>query len=202
LAELHSAVSGNKKANEQVQRMQSLSNQMSEEISRLIHDLRPIQLDDLGIVAAVQYLASESNKRTGLDVRVEVKGERVRLDPQVETVLFRITQEALTNITRHSGVNQAAIGLSFEPQQVSLLVCDHGVGFEPNDNHVGSEGWGLAGMRERAEAVNGQLIIQSSPGVGTTVEVLIPYNNSVRSASDNGVDQWSRSNLWMKFDWF
>jgi len=193
LAELQSAVSGNIKADEQVQRMQSLSHQMSEEISRLIHDLRPIQLDDLGIVAALQYLASESNKRTGLDVRVEVKGERVRLDPQVETVLFRITQEALTNIARHSGVNQAAIQLKFEPQQVSLLVCDYGVGFKPNVNHVGSEVWGLAGMRERAEAVNGQLIIQSSPGVGTTVEVLIPYNNSVRSTSDIGADLRSRS---------
>ncbi len=193
LAELQNAVSGNIKANEQVQRMQSLSNQMSEEISRLIHDLRPVQLDDLGIVAALQYLASESNKRTGLEVRVEVKGERVRLDPQVETVLFRITQEALTNIIRHSGVNQATVQLIFEPQQVSLFVCDHGVGFEPNDNHVGSEEWGLAGMRERAEAVNGKLIIQSSPGVGTTIEVLIPNNNSVKSTSDNGVDQRSRS---------
>ncbi|MGB2909272.1 MAG: ATP-binding protein [Anaerolineales bacterium] len=166
---------------------------MSEEISRLIHDLRPVQLDDLGIVAALQYLASESNIRTGLDVKVEVKGELGRLDPQVETVLFRVTQEALTNIIRHSGVNQATIKLKFEPQQVSLLVCDHGVGFEPNDNHVGSEVWGHAGMRERTEAVNGKLIIQSSPGVGTTVEVLIPYNNSVRSNSDNGVDQRSRS---------
>jgi signal transduction histidine kinase len=193
LAELQSAISGNIKANEQVQRMQSLSQHMSEEISRLVHDLRPVLLDDLGIVAALQYLASESNKRTGLDVRVEVKGERVRLDPQVETVLFRVTQEALTNITRHSRVNHAAIQLKFEPQQVSLLVCDHGVGFEPNGVHVGSEGLGHAGMRERAEAVNGQLIIQSSPGVGTTVEVLIPYNNSVRSTSDNGVDQRSRN---------
>ncbi|MFC2055070.1 histidine kinase [Chloroflexota bacterium] len=193
LAELQSAVSGNLKANEHVQRMQLLSHQMSEEISRLIHDLRPVQLDDLGIVAALQYLASESNKRTGLDVRVEVKGELVRLDPQVETVLFRVTQEALTNIIRHSGVNQAAIQLKFEPQQVSLLVSDHGVGFEPSDNRMGSEVWGHAGMRERTEAVNGELIIQSSPGVGTTVEVLIPYNNSVRSTSDNGVDQRSRS---------
>ena len=193
LAELQSAVSGNIKAFEHVQRMQSLSHQMSEEISRLIHDLRPVQLDDLGIVAALQYLASESKKRTGLDVRVEAKGELVRLDPQVETVLFRVTQEALTNIIRHSGVNQATIQLKFEPQQVSLLVCDHGVGFEPTDNYVGSEVWGHAGMRERTEAVNGKLIIQSSPGVGTTVEVLIPYNNSVRSTSDNGVDQRSRS---------
>ncbi len=178
LAELQSAVSGNIKANEQVQRMQSLSHQMSEEISRLIHDLRPVQLDDLGIVAALQYLASESNKRTGLDVSVEVKGERVRLNPQVETVLFRITQEALTNIVRHSGVNQASIGLNFEPQQVSLLVCDHGVGFEPNNVHEGTGGWGLAGMRERAEAVNGQLIIQSSSENGTTIEVLIPLTSS------------------------
>jgi signal transduction histidine kinase len=193
LAELQGSVSGNVKANEQVQRMQSLSHQMSEEISRLIHDLRPVQLDDLGIVAALQHLASESNKRTGLDVRMEVEGEQVRLDPQVETVIFRITQEALTNIIRHSGVNQATIQLNFEPQQVSLLVCDHGVGFEPNNNHVGSEGWGHAGMRERTEAVNGKLIIQSSPGVGTTVKVLIPNNNSMRSTSDNGVDQRSRS---------
>ena len=155
--------------------LQNLCKQMNQDLYRLVHDLRPAQLDDLGLVPALRYLVDEGQKGTGLDVSLEVKGAPQRLDPFVETVIFRIVQEALTNITRYAGVDQAAVSLSFENEMVVVLrVIDEGKGFDPEVPQNGRKGWGLAGMAERVESINGSLRIDSAPGKGTMVEVVIP----------------------------
>jgi signal transduction histidine kinase len=157
-----------------VDRLLELGKQMSQGIFRLVHDLRPAQLDDLGLVSALQYLVEPLNCPPGLHVKLEVIGHERRLDPTVETVLFRVTQEALTNISRHAHIDAAKIKLLYEENQITLWIEDRGVGFNPADNFSPPRGWGLAGMQERVDSVDGILNILSSPGKGTIIEVIIP----------------------------
>jgi two-component system sensor histidine kinase UhpB len=147
---------------------------MSQGIYRMVHDLRPAQLDDLGLVAALQYLVDEERRRVGLNIVLEIRGSIRRLDPLVETVLFRVAQEALTNIAHHARCETARMQLDYQPAQVTLLVNDLGVGFDLQRELEPPRGWGIAGMRERAESVGGRLKIVSVPGQGTRVEVVIP----------------------------
>jgi two-component system sensor histidine kinase DegS len=159
---------------DQVEHLKLLSQQMSRGIYRLVHDLRPAQLDDLGLVAALQYLVDDTRRRIGLRAKMIVDGKQHKLDPLVETVLFRGAQEALTNVARHAGVNEATVHLVYEPQRVRMLVQDVGKGIDLLGDQFPAESWGLAGMRERAEAVGGRLRIKSAPGEGTVVEIVIP----------------------------
>ncbi len=157
--------------------LQDLSQQMSEGVYRLVHDLRPAQLDDLGLVATLQYLVDEGRKSLGLEITLKLNGAKQRLDPLVETVVFRVAQEALSNVSRHAQTNQCSLELIFESQTVVLRVSDAGVGFNVRESLSPPRGWGLAGMRERAEALSGDFHIHSAPGQGTTVEVVIPLLN-------------------------
>jgi signal transduction histidine kinase len=176
LATLQRSVKG--EANEIIDRLQNLSRNMSRGIHNLVHDLRPAQLDDLGLVHALQYLAEQENKRTGLEVQFEVEGKRQRLDKLVETVIFRVAQEALTNTRRHAEVESAQMSLNFSQASVMLRVQDAGRGFDPQEKPVAPHGWGLAGMRERVESVGGELHIHAAPGEGTLVMVVIPVQEA------------------------
>jgi signal transduction histidine kinase len=155
-------------------RLQSISRQMSQGVYRMVRDLRPAQLDDLGLVAALNFLADDEPKRTGVEVDFSITGVRQRLEPLVETVFFRVAQEALANVARHAQVKKTAMELSFAPDEVVLSVTDHGIGFDTRVDLLPPRGWGLAGMRERAESLDGELIIESAPGTGTVVKVVIP----------------------------
>jgi len=154
-------------------RLQSLGKRMSQGLYRLVHDLRPAQLDDLGLVPALQYLVDQDAKSKELDVSLDIQGPVRRLDTVVETVLFRVTQEALSNVIRHAQIKRACVCLTYENQQVTLTVADSGAGFDPAQTFSPPRGWGLTGMRERVEAVGGQLNILSAPGNGTIVEVIV-----------------------------
>jgi signal transduction histidine kinase len=161
----------------QLEVLQGLCKQMSLDLYRLVRDLRPAQLDDLGLAPALSYLAQENETRLGLDVHLTITGPRRRLAPLTETVLFRIAQEALTNVARHAGVKQASLRLDFGEQRVSLQVQDAGKGFDPQQAALRKHGsgLGLVGMRERAQSVDGRLTITTLPGAGTCVEVSAPY---------------------------
>ena len=157
-------------------RLQSLSRQMSQGIYRMVHDLRPAQLDDLGLVAALKYLADDERKNADLEISLDIQGQKERLDGLVETVLFRVAQEALTNVARHARCGRATVQLIYQPDKVTLKVEDEGVGFSMTGKRSLSHGWGLAGMRERAESVGGQLRFHSQPGLGTLVEIIVPVS--------------------------
>jgi signal transduction histidine kinase len=174
LAALRKAAPHSPKVSEQLVYLQNLSRQMSEGIYRLVRDLRPAQLDDLGLVAALQYLVDEVRQRLELQVSLHIQGERRRLDSFVETVLFRVAQEALTNVARHAEVFSATMDLEFESDQVSLRVTDQGRGFDPMSLPDSDPGWGLAGMRERAESIGGKLELNSAPGSGTIIKIKVP----------------------------
>jgi signal transduction histidine kinase len=168
--------------------LQSQTRQMSQGIYRLVHDLRPAQLDDLGLVPALQYLAEEEYRLAGLQVDLIIEGQRQRLDPLVETVFFRVAQEALTNVVRHAQCEHANLELAFEPRQVVLHVRDQGVGINFKAMQSGERGWGLEGMRERVDSIAGQLKIYSPEGGGTVVKVIVPINESTKTAAEEMPD--------------
>ena len=153
-----------------------LSRQVSQEIYRIMTDLRPSHLDDLGLVQAIHALVDRDYTPNDFSFRVEVSGNARRLDPIQETVLYRVAQEALTNVARHAQVREGCVELAYEEQRVRLRVSDRGRGFDPTEPFRPPRGWGLAGMRERVESLGGTLKIDSAPGRGTTVEVDIPLN--------------------------
>ena len=157
-----------------VDNLQELSRQMSQGLYSMVHTLRPAQLDDLGLVPAVKSLLDSEYSPKGLKVKFEISGTPKKLDSLIDTVLFRVAQEALTNVTRHAETNEASVRLDYASDAVTLGVLDAGKGFDPNEPLRPPRGWGLEGMRERVESVGGQLLLYSAPGRGTTVEVVIP----------------------------
>jgi signal transduction histidine kinase len=184
LATMQKSVRRNPEVAHVLERLQSMTRQISQGIYRMVHDLRPAQLDDLGLVAALGYLVDEA-RHNQLHIAMTVNGNRQRLDPLVETVLFRVAQEALTNIERHAGVSQASLTLSFDAEEIRLAVRDEGVGFNPAKDLLPPHGWGLAGMRERVESVGGHFRIDSTPGHGTLVEVVVPASTGESPGRDN-----------------
>jgi signal transduction histidine kinase len=186
LATLRNLLPANGEVKNLISRLQELSQQMSQGIYRMVGDLRPAQLDDLGLVPALKYLVDEGKELFDLEITVEVKGPRQRLDALVETVIFRVAQEALTNVSRHAQTRQAKLQLDFEEEQVILRVRDEGAGFDLNQKPSPPHGWGLAGMRERSEALGGTFQIWTSPGKGTTVEARIPLVSSPPQSGPQG----------------
>lgn len=177
LASLRTTITENLGATKLIDRLQDLNRQMSQGIYRMVHDLRPAQLDDLGLIAGIKYLIEEERTRTGLEVTLSSEGDIKELDPLVETVIFRVAQEALTNVARHARCDQAQLRISYEPNEVTLVVRDDGVGIGNQPETSTESGWGIAGMRERVEAVGGQLFIDSTIGQGTSVMAIVPVLN-------------------------
>lgn len=143
------------------------------EVRRISHDLRPAILDDLGLAAALDHLAQEFTHNSAVPVHFGAQGDADDLPAVVNTVLFRIAQEALTNIERHAGARHIDITLVREGRRVTLTVVDDGGGF--NADHVASHpkrGIGLRNMMERMDAIGGQLTIASSPD-GTSVQASV-----------------------------
>jgi signal transduction histidine kinase len=155
--------------------VRALVGQALDEVRRLAFDLRPTVLDDLGLVAAVRRLASDHTERHGLPVELTLVGldDDTRLEPVVETGVYRVVQEALTNVARHAHASRAEVELAVEEDhRVRATVADDGVGFAVDAGMVGS--LGLAGMRERASLVGGRLDVVSGRGEGTTVVLSVP----------------------------
>lgn len=182
--------------NDSRERQQVLENALAEvdrEIEGLRHlitDLRPAALDDLGLVAALEALARRAGAIDGLTVNTDIaiEGTVPRLAPDAESAVYRIAQEALTNAAKHSGAAHAEVALYVEGDRLVAAVRDDGSGFAPaaastltvapetsgNGAMDAASGFGLHGMRERAELVAADLEVTSEPGAGTTVRVSVP----------------------------
>lgn len=146
-------------------------------VHRLIVNLRPAVLDDLGLAAAINMLADTQLRRGGIAVRCELSDlEQARLAPPIETAMFRIVQEAVLNIVRHSAATAVLIQGGMDGAHVWVEIEDDGQGFDPGAVQPDGEslrGVGLLGMRERAELLGGRLTIESAPGEGTRIKVEI-----------------------------
>ncbi len=145
-----------------------------DELQRLIADLRPSHLDDLGLPATVRWYANNVKARTDLDITVDITGEEKTICPEYSTSIFRILQEALTNISKHAQATKVRILINFQPDEVRIAVEDNGRGFDV-EHGFRQNSWGLLGMQERATLLNGQFVLRSSPHQGTVVEIIIPY---------------------------
>jgi len=147
----------------------------AQQIRSLSHLLHPPLLDEMGLESALNWYAQGFGKRSGVDVEVSVAPDIGRLGVEAETAIFRIVQECLTNVHRHSGSTKASIQLTRSSGLITLEVCDQGKGMNPHHrNGEGSPGVGLAGMRERVRQLRGHLDISSHEGRGTTVVATMP----------------------------
>lgn len=154
------------------------------EVRQLSHVLRPQMLDELGLEPTLRWLARTFQKRTGIAVDLELMGTERRGDADVETLVYRIVQEALTNVARHSGAKSATVVLRRDPERLRVRIEDRGSGFSPDSMLSAAEhgGFGLRAMRDRVEFVDGHFSIRSEPGGGTVVEADIPLKDGAAGA--------------------
>jgi signal transduction histidine kinase len=143
-----------------------------QDVRRLAVELRPKALDDFGLVPAIERLVETYREQTGIVVDLEPRLGDERLPSEIETTLYRITQEALTNVVKHAHATRVSIVLNRRDGRVAAVIEDDGRGFADS----GSEGLGLVGMRERIALVGGRLEVESSPGSGTTLSIEVPVS--------------------------
>ncbi len=155
--------------------VQDLARAAASEVRSLVFELRPTALDDDGLASALAKHLELVGRAHGLDVGMTSSGPPPgRVGPETEAQLFRIAQEALTNVVRHASAQSASVALTVDDDSVTLTVTDDGDGFDPAARAIRSRRLGLTSMRERAAALGGTLTIDSVPGGGTTVSVVVP----------------------------
>ncbi len=156
-------------------RAQALLEQTSTEMRRVIYDLRPPLLDDIGFLPTLDHYIKNFSERTGIVTSLNVTGSITRLPPDDELALYRISQEALHNIHQHAQTDTAEILVDFHDHRMTMTIQDHGVGFDQAHLDLFKvEHMGLPGMRERAESIGADLAIHAVPGSGTTVQLILP----------------------------
>jgi signal transduction histidine kinase len=167
-------------------------------LRHLITELRPAALDDLGLQAALQALARRAQAIDGLDVAIEIDlpaehggdGDVRRLDAELESTIYRVVQEALTNVSRHAEASKALVSITERDGHIQAAVSDDGRGL-PGLERLGPRGdgleggFGMSGMRERAELVGGELDFGPAPGGGTTVRLVVPLADRPRAAAES-----------------
>ena len=157
--------------------IRSATEQITTEVGKLrnlITELRPAELDEIGLESALEALAERRSRDAPLSVSVNVDlgedGDR-RLPPQIESTIYRIVQEALTNVAKHADAGRVDVRVGVVNGAVDLTVADDGAGFDPG---AAPKGWGLVGMKERIELMHGSLELDSKPGAGTTIHAVLP----------------------------
>jgi PAS domain S-box-containing protein len=154
------------------------------QIRRFTQDLRPPTLDYLGLMPAVRELITQFEHQSGVKADLKIVGTEIKFAPEAEMLIYRIIQEALNNVWRHSAALNAQVSLDFGPESMTILIKDDGKGFVIGEDlrFVEAGKIGLAGMQERADLLGGNLSIQSNVGRGTLVTLLVPY------------DRWKKEN--------
>ena len=161
----------------ELDKLHDMADSALEGVRRYSQDLRPPILDDLGLVPALEWLITDLEKQHGVATKFDITGNQYRLPPEKELTVFRIAQEALSNIRRHSQASSVEMTLDFGADALTLILSDNGTGFDmpSRTSDLALSGkLGIIGMRERARLIGGTLIVQSEPGVSTTVTLRIP----------------------------
>lgn len=168
--------------------LQVLASDSLMELQRIIADLRPAHLDDLGLSATLRWYASRIQELTSINIHMDIKGDEPSLDDAVKITVFRIVQESLNNVTKHSQASHVNVHLDYQRKKARMIIRDNGKGFEMNNVHKGGErvSLGLAGMQERALLLGGAVKVHSQPGYGTQVDAEIPYQ--IEKGKDMGND--------------
>jgi signal transduction histidine kinase len=152
------------------------------EVRTLSHLLHPPMLDEVGLLPAIRWFVTGFSQRSGVDVKLDLPATLQRFPIELEIAIFRVLQESLTNVHRHSGSPTAIVSIGVEDSQVHLKVIDHGRGIPPQALTARQEdssiGIGLLGMRERMRQLGGLMEIDSSGGEGTAVHVILPLGET------------------------
>lgn len=166
---------------ERVQQAQRLVAETTDQIREVIVDLRPPMLDEYGLVEALDWYAQHLTTQTDLTIIFNVYDRTLRLKPVVESIVFRIVQEALANTIDHAEATQATILLDTSdetsPSTIRLVITDNGIGFDPEQIASAKNRLGLLFMKERAEAIQARCLVKSEPTTGTQVIIEIPHEN-------------------------
>lgn len=167
-------------AKKELEKLKEIVRASLQELRKIIFNLRPSSLDDLGLRAAISRYCEEFQEETGIRTEFRFFGDRMRLNPDVEITIFRVLQEILTNVKKHSGAKNCYVKLEFSDGKVNLAVTDDGIGFEinqENSNEESRQHFGIMTIKERIALVDGSFNIESKPGQGTKVFVSILFGN-------------------------
>jgi len=169
-------------ADKSLEAVQKILHRVEGELRRIIHDLRPPTLDSLGLAPALRIYSKRFEQYSGIACDFFCEGEPFRLPPPTEIGLYRLAQEALQNISVHSQSQSAKVHIRFCPEQITLSIADQGRGFDKSQVfEIGGRHFGLMSMQERADSFGGDLRIDSRPGEGTQVYLMVPINHQSKS---------------------
>ena len=155
-----------------------------DEVRTISWRLRPSALDDLGLISALEKYVEDYRERYELTVELVANGMEERLPLEIETAIYRIIQEGLTNIARYAQASAASVIVSRRHNLIRIIIEDNGIGFDPDEVRKSTNSLGLQGIQERAALFNGNLIIESQPGHGTTLYIEIPYTEAREQTHD------------------
>lgn len=167
------------KAREELRDLKKTIRDSLQDVRRIIYNLRPMSLDDLGLIPTLQRYVTTFQEESGISVSFQTKGSQPELKSEISVTVLRIIQEAMNNVAKHARADCITIHIEFMPIELKLFVIDDGVGFdieklkEKIDDI--SSGFGLISMRERVELLNGEMNISSEPGKGTRLNIIIPF---------------------------
>jgi PAS domain S-box-containing protein len=159
---------------EKMRGMISLTDQTIQRVHRISSELRPRMLDDLGLTAAIEWLVADFSRRTGIQCKTAVHVTESRIGGNSATAMYRIVQEALTNISRHASASRVSVLLREVDERLEVLIRDDGIGISETQA-TASRSFGLIGIRERVQGLDGEVSIRGRTGKGTTVAISIPY---------------------------
>jgi signal transduction histidine kinase len=161
-----------------LRKLYGLAQQGLEELRKLVYELRPPTLDELGLGPAIRAYIDTHVRPAGLIIDLQLSDLTDRLAPEIETAAFRIVQESITNVLRHARAKKVEVRVGRRGEALQVMVRDDGAGFDADEPQAGRRTLGLAGMRERAQLVGGSLQILSAPGIGTTVLARLPLHDA------------------------
>ena len=169
------------KAIENIEEAERLTNALRKELTNLIQDLRAPALEGKGLATALQDYSHNWSRQNETELEIRLQGERP-LPLDIEQTVFRIVQEALANVARHSNADKVEIGLVYTSKELTCMIRDNGCGFDPTQTLLG---FGIRSMQERAKTLGGQLNLESAPGEGTIITLALKLNNSLSHTEEN-----------------
>ncbi|MCF6459818.1 sensor histidine kinase [Clostridium sp. Cult3] len=167
-----------KRSKKELQNLKAVVKDTLKDIREIIFDLRPMSLDDLGLIPTLEKYIYDFSVDTQIETNLDIMGSEYKLEPAIEIAIFRIIQESLNNINKHSKATNAKVIIEFTRERVNLSIMDNGIGFNIQEvdklHSTTTGGFGLMNIRERVELLDGKLQIKTSPGTGTKLNIYIP----------------------------
>jgi signal transduction histidine kinase len=167
-----------------IKEAERLIDELRKELTNLIEELRPAALEDKGLASAVRAYAKDWSRQNGIELRVNIQHERL-LPLNIEQMIFRIIQEALANVARHSQASKVEVGLIYTKLDIACTIHDDGIGFDPEETRGG---FGIRSMQERAKTLGSSVTLESTPGQGTRVSFTVPFDRPRRNEEEDTND--------------